>query len=586
MARFLGCLSVFLSLVILGNPAEAQRAHANQLGIVTIRFSDNASPAQMRDAVTQAGGEIITDLSTIRAIAAIGGTSDFSTRMSGHPLVKAIWTDIVSVSIPRADVAAEDAGAQFNGTPALGNPGATQPPDPFHNATSFFGETNPEGILQWDDNRMEVPPAWTRTLGDRSIRVAVLDTGVQGAHKELQPNYDNQTSKNMIPCNLLTRQFGPLGQKDCSSQDLEGHGTWVASRIAGAVNGFGSNGIAPRVQIIGYKVLSTPLGGGLTTWIVAGMIDACNNNVDIINMSIGGYDDPAHAFDRYDYLLWVDAVNYCHSKGTAVFAAAGNEHVRVNRTNITINSRNLIGAGVVDSGNEGIESILPGGTIAENDLRGLLEVPAGVPGVIMVSATNNAIAEASSGVPAAIRWPSAFTGRRDQLTYYSSYGSRVDVAAPGGARKFNIPRYDGGTGDILYGGWGTLGALDPSGEICTDPALASFLTFACFKVNGAGFGWLQGTSMSSPNAAGVGALTLSAHPELRGNPTGLLSRLRSTARTNMVNFMGPNDPANMAPSFAGVPCDTGYCHIKFNAPISFADAYGAGMVSAASAVAP
>jgi hypothetical protein len=39
----------------------------------------------------------------------------------------------------------------------------------------------------------------------------------------------------------------------------------------------------------------------------------------------------------------------------------------------------------------------------------------------------------------------------------------VDIAAPGGARKFNIPRYDGGNADILFGGWGTLGALDPSG---------------------------------------------------------------------------------------------------------------------------
>jgi lantibiotic leader peptide-processing serine protease len=92
--------------------------------------------------------------------------------------------------------------------------------------------------------------------------------------------------------------------------------------------------------------------------------------------------------------------------------------------------------------------------------------------------------------------------------------------------------------------------------------------------------------MSSPNAAGVAALTLSAHPELRGNPDGLLARLQSTARTNIVNYMGPNDPANTSPGLDGTPCPTGYCHIKFNAPISFTDAYGAGMVSAASAVAP
>src|SRR5438093_5641194 len=583
MFKVLVCLfSCFAPQAFLGE-LQAQ-SKANVLGVTMVRFKKNTSAAQMKDAIAQAGGSIVTDLTAIGTIAATANAGDFTTRIAADSRVAALWSDLVSVRIPRVDVSTEAAAPQAK-DPALGNPGASSPPDPFHNATSFLGETNTEGILQWDDNRMDVPPAWVTTLGDRTVRVAILDTGVQGSHKELLPNYDNQSSANMIPCNLRALPFGPLGQKDCSSEDTEGHGTWVASRIAGAVNGFGSNGVAPRVVIIGYKVLSTTLGGGLTSWIVAGMIDACNHNVDIINMSLGGYDDPANAFDQADYFMWVAAVNYCRSKGTAIFASAGNEHVRVNRVNMTLRGVPLTGVGQVDKGNEGIASVVPGESLAESDLRGLLEVPAGVPGVIMVSATNNAIADAV-GVPSAIRWPASFTGRRDQLTYYSNYGSRIDVAAPGGARKFNVPRSDGGPGDILYGGWGSLGALDPSGEICTDPSLSSLLTFACFKVTGAGFGWLQGTSMSSPNAAGVAALTLSAHPGLQGNPDGLLARLKATARTDMVNFMGPNDPLNTAPSFFGVPCPLGFCHIKFNAPISFSDAYGAGIVSASSAVAP
>src|SRR5262249_48122079 len=242
----------------------------------------------------------------------------------------------------------------------------------------------------------------------------------------------------------------------------------------------------PNVQVIGYKVLSTTLGGGLTSWIVAAMLDACNHNVDLINMSLGGYDHPVN--DADDYLLWVAGVNYCRARGTAILASAGNEHVRINRVNLTVGSQVLVGVGRVDTGNEGIESIIPGDTLANNDLRGLLETPAGVPGVIMVSATNNAIGPKDSRAVNA--WPASATGARDQLTYYSNYGSRVDLAAPGGARKFNIPRSDGGPGDFLYGGWGTLGALDSSALICTDPSLASLLTFACFKVTGAGFGWL------------------------------------------------------------------------------------------------
>jgi subtilisin family serine protease len=273
-------------------------------------------------------------------------------------------------------------------------------------------------------------------------------------------------------------------------------------------------------------------------------------------------------------------VNYCRAKGTAIFASAGNEHVRINRVNLTVGGQALSGVGQVDTGDEGIGETTPGGPLL--DLRGLLETPAGVPGVVMVSATNNAIADATGA--GAVNFWKTHVGAKDQLTYYSNYGSRIDISAPGGARKFNVPRYDGGAGDILYGGWGTLGALDPSGEICTDPSLASLATFSCFKVTGAGFGWLQGTSMSSPNATGVAALTLSAHPELRRNPDALLARLKATARTNMTNYMGPNDPANTSADATGTPCDAGFCHVDFAHPLSFQDAYGAGMVNAAAAV--
>ena len=49
----------------------------------------------------------------------------------------------------------------------------------------------------------------------------------------------------------------------------------------------------------------------------------------------------------------------------------------------------------------------------------------------------NAIGAAPANVP--LRWR-AHVGARDQLAYYSNYGSRVDLAAPGGARRYQIPR--------------------------------------------------------------------------------------------------------------------------------------------------
>ena len=104
---------------------------------------------------------------------------------------------------------------------------------------------------------------------------------------------------------------------DCSKSDTDGHGTWVASRIVGDDNGIGTNGIAPDAKIMGYKALATGFGG-LTSWIVDAMIRACDKDADVINMSLGGYDDPNDPDFRKenaeDYFLWKDAVNYCRAR--------------------------------------------------------------------------------------------------------------------------------------------------------------------------------------------------------------------------------------------------------------------------------
>jgi lantibiotic leader peptide-processing serine protease len=173
----------------------------------------------------------------------------------------------------------------------------------------------------------------------------------------------------------------------------------------------------------------------------------------------------------------------------------------------------------------------------------------------MVSATANAIGAAPASVP--LRWQS-HVGARDQLGYYSNFGSRVDIAAPDGARRYEIPGYDGGEGDVLSGGWGSFGVLTADGLICRDPFAGSLFNSACFTARGDGFGWLQETSMATPNAVGTAALVLSARPELQRRPAALVRRLADTAERSLVNYMGPNDAANTAPSLDGRPCGTGF----------------------------
>jgi subtilisin family serine protease len=569
--------AIFGALVFAGAASAS-----NPFGITVVRFVPGTPPAQMRSAVSSAGGVVVNDMSQISALAAASSTDGFAERIRRNPAVAAAFQDVLLVS-DHTDVNEHGGGRAPDSDGGTGS----SFPDPWHDLPSFLGVTNPEGILQWDDNRMRVPGAWASTHGERGIVVAVLDTGVDAEHRELHSVVDRQLGGNFIPCADLRALFGlgyidRAGLRDCRDGDFEGHGTWVASRIAGAANGFASNGVAPGVRIASYKVLAAGLGG-LSSWILSGLVNACSSNdVDLVNMSIEGYLDPSNPFDAQVYGLVADAVSYCRSRGIAVLGAAGNAHVRVDRVNMNVGGRAFQGVGRVSLGSDGIASVTPGSaSLAPFDLRGLLEVPAGVPGVTMVSATANAIGDAPDWVP--LRWQD-HVGARDQLAYYSNYGSRVDLAAPGGARRYEIPLYDGGDGDILYGGWGSFGALEDKGLICTNPITAALFNSACFKLAGQGFGWLQGTSMSSPNAVGVAALTLSARHNLIGRPDALLARLQSTANRSPVNYMGPNDPANFAASLAGVPCTTGYCHIDQAHPVLFADAYGAGLVDADAAV--
>jgi lantibiotic leader peptide-processing serine protease len=574
-----------LLAAIVGTLAFAGSASAsNPFGITVVRFVPGTPPAEMRAAVSSAGGVVIGDLSPINALAAASSTNGFTQRIGRNPLVVAAFQDALLVN-DHGEVNESGGGRAPDRN---GGTGATLP-DPWHDLPSFLGVTNPEGILQWEDNRMHVPASWATTSGDRQVVVAVLDTGVDSEHRELKDVLDRRLGGNFIPCADLRALFGlgfidRAGLRDCRDGDFEGHGTWVASRIAGAANGFASSGVAPGVRIASYKVLASGFGG-LASWILTGLVSACSaNDVDLVNMSIEGYLDPSDAFDAQVYLLLSDAVSYCRSRGVAVFGAAGNAHVRVDRVDLNVGGRPLQGVGRVSLGSDGIASVTPGSaSLAPFDLRGLLEVPAGVPGVTMISSTANAIGDAPASIP--LRWQD-HVGARDQLAYYSNYGSRIDLAAPGGARRYEIPLYDGGDGDILYGGWGSFGALEDKGLICTDPITSALFNSACFKLAGQSFGWLQGTSMSSPNAVGVAALTLSARHDLIGRPDALLERLRSTSNQSPVNYMGANDPANLAASLAGTPCPTGYCHVDQLHPVPFADAYGAGLVDAAAAVGP
>lgn len=150
------------------------------------------------------------------------------------------------------------------------------------------------------------PAAWDGGFVGTGATVAVLDTGIDTSHPDLDEGIVT-----------LERDFTPSGH----TSDVYGHGTHVASIVAGTgeVSGGVNRGIAPGAHIINAKVLND-VGYGADSWIIAGMEWAAENGADIINMSLGdpgvytdGTDPTSLAVNRlseqYDTLFVISAGN-------------------------------------------------------------------------------------------------------------------------------------------------------------------------------------------------------------------------------------------------------------------------------------
>ncbi len=144
---------------------------------------------------------------------------------------------------------------------------------------------------------VQAETAWQYTCGNPNVVVAVLDSGVDYNHPDLQ----GQVIKGYDFVN-----------NDSDPMDDNGHGTHVAGIIAAALDGKGVAGIAPGVKIMAVKVLDAG-GSGTTASIVNGINYAAQHGAKVVNMSFGSYE-----FDRLEY----DAIK-THTEILFV-AAAGN----------------------------------------------------------------------------------------------------------------------------------------------------------------------------------------------------------------------------------------------------------------------
>jgi subtilisin family serine protease len=449
-----------------------------------------------------------------------------------------------------------------------------------------------KGLL-WDYGRIGLPQGWKTTAGSSAVTVGVADTGLDFTHRELSSKVkqviDFTGLEDPPVCETF---FGGISDADLAAQfggpektDWNGHGSWIGGRIAAALNGTGINGIAPKVNLVALKI-SQWCGSTFDSTILAAFMEAANRGLDIVSISFGGYLDLTDPDQAAIYQAYLDTVAYARSKGTTIVAAAGNEHVRIGAGGRVISHGPLTATGT-----DPLDFL---------DYFGLYETPGGVPGVVDVSATGRVNVPSSASCPpgtigdpdnlnatckpASDPHQAAGPGRTNQLAYYSNYGPRIDLAGPGGARKFNLPFWDrGGTPGFPY----TLDDLTNVWEAFSTTSNWA-VEIPCFTfTTGSGFpqgqcySAIQGTSMATPQVSGSLALVASAHPSLRKHPAALIARLKSLANGGPHNLTRVVSATDTSPGdLSGLPCPTGFCHLGGPA-VSDADAYGAGLVNVA-----
>ncbi|MFC7371442.1 S8 family peptidase [Fictibacillus iocasae] len=154
---------------------------------------------------------------------------------------------------------------------------------------------------QYAPQKVGAEAAWDVTRGSSTVKIAVVDTGVDYNHPDL-------AGKVIKGKDFVTDDNDPM--------DENKHGTHVAGIAAASTNnGVGMAGLAPNVQILAERVLDAD-GSGTLDDVAAGIRHAADSGAQVINLSLGG---------AVGTKTLEDAVNYAASKGSVVVAAAGNE---------------------------------------------------------------------------------------------------------------------------------------------------------------------------------------------------------------------------------------------------------------------
>lgn len=180
---------------------------------------------------------------------------------------------------------------------------------PISDIKQRFGVNDPGLEFLWGFDALRVDKLYeflrtNQIKPSKKTVIAILDTGVDAEHEDIKSNFTS-----------INKAY---------DTDKQGHGTHCAG-IAGSVsnNGVGVASFGPEnqfYQISSVKVLSDN-GMGTQARIINGIIEAADQGVDVISMSLGGLSNQSKqtAYEK--------AVQYANDKGAIVVVAAGNSRM-------------------------------------------------------------------------------------------------------------------------------------------------------------------------------------------------------------------------------------------------------------------
>ena len=262
-------------------------------------------------------------------------------------------------------------------------------------ASAAPAEANEE-IFNWGAVAMHAREAEAVNVKRAPVTVAVVDSGVEDTHPDLEGRVDTSRSVKCSVNGVATQDF--YGWRDEFY-----HGTHVAGIIAANHNDIGIDGIAPEATIVAIQAtndnrLIYP------EYVTCAFMWAASHGVDIVNNSYSMdpwvYWSPTDPEQAAGLEAATRSIKYAQGKGLAVIAAAGNEGVDIDNPWI----------------DNGSPTDVPTPT-KNRAVEGSIRVPSMLDGVAQVSAVGQAYNVK----------PGLSLGRAE----FSNYGHTIDFAAPG-----------------------------------------------------------------------------------------------------------------------------------------------------------